>query len=1037
MADKKYWMSYQQLENEKNPDYLKTSAREFSSDPFLEALDETTASNRRDFLKFFGFSVGATAALAACSTPVRYALPYVRKPVEALPGVADYYASTFFDGSEYASVLVKTREGRPIKIEGNPDSPITRGGVGARGHAHVLSVYDSQRYQAPGTTKGDSDPEKIDAAIVESLKSGKEVAILTSTLPSPSTKALIAEFLKKYPGRHVQYDAVSCSAILEAHAATFGGAPFLPRFRFDKADLIVGINADFLGTWISPVEFTKQYVQGRKFDETTKKLSRHLQFETNLTVTGANADLRIPMKPSQEGAVVLKIYNELAAALGKEKLAEANIELAGNSVALAARELLNAKGRAILVCGSNDPNVQVLVNAVNLMIEAYGNTIDVEQKSNLRQGLDKDVKTLVADMAAGKIGTLIVVDANPAYSYPDAKAFVDAMKSVDVKVSLTEAPDETSTLCDYVVPNHTALESWGDFEPYAGSYSLRQPSISPIFKTRQFQDSLLKWMGDTRDYYTYLREYWKANVFEKGVDFETAWKKAVHDGVYDKKLAAAVSEEKRWCDVFDNDTVSGKFPKPKDENLSAIATAVAAAYGDTKGKIDLLLYQKVSIGDGKLAQNPWLQEMPDPITRACWDNYVTISKKLADANGLKNEDLVTVKAGNFTVTLPVLIQPGQHAETIGIALGYGRTVAGKAAVGVGQNAYPAARFDGDNVHYFVSGVSLSPTGERYDLAFVQINGTLMGRNLVKETTLANYDKDIKEHKDERTKLRQHLVTLFPDREYTGHHWAMVIDLNECTGCGACVVSCQVENNVPVVGKTEVRRGRDMHWIRIDRYYSTDSTPDDPKDWNEDPGENPKVVFEPMLCQHCNNAPCENVCPVLATVHSSEGLNQQAYNRCFGTRYCANNCPYKVRRFNWLDYTFREDQDGLIHQAFKTEFKYNPAIDDLGRMVLNPDVTVRARGVMEKCSFCVQRLQAGKLKAKTEGRPLRDGEIQTACSQSCPAGAIKFGDINDPNSVVAKYFNNERAFMVLEEIKTLPNISYLMKVRNEPQLAQKA
>ncbi|MCS7085446.1 MAG: TAT-variant-translocated molybdopterin oxidoreductase, partial [Bacteroidia bacterium] len=419
MAEKKYWTSYQQLENEKDPSYLKRANKEFAEDPFLEALDEATASNRRDFLKLFGFGVGTSAVLAACSTPVRYALPYVRKPVEITPGVADYYASTFFDGMEYAAVLVKTREGRPIKIEGNPDSPITRGGVGARGHAHVLSVYDSNRFRGPVARKGESSYEKIDAAVAEALKSGKEVAILSATLPSPSTRALIKDFLKKYPGRHVQYDAVSCSAILETHGRIFGTEPFLPRFRFDKADVVVGVNADFLGTWISPVEFTKQYVQGRKFDEKVKKLSRHLQFETNLTVTGANADLRVPMKPSQEGAVVLKIYNEIASALGKEKPAEANIELAGNSVSLAARELLNAKGRALLVCGSNDPNVQALVAGVNLLIEAYGNTIDVEQKSFLRQGVDKDMKALIADMASGKIGTLIVVDANPAYTYPD------------------------------------------------------------------------------------------------------------------------------------------------------------------------------------------------------------------------------------------------------------------------------------------------------------------------------------------------------------------------------------------------------------------------------------------------------------------------------------------------------------------------------------------------------------------------------------------------------------------------------------------
>jgi molybdopterin-containing oxidoreductase family iron-sulfur binding subunit len=1015
MEEKRYWSSLEQRSGD--AEALAQLNQEFpAGDPFEQAAQsEVLRTSRRDFLKVLGFGIGSAATLAACTqTPVKYALPYVNKPVEIIPTIADYYASTFFDGTDYNSILVKTREGRPIKIEGNPSSKVTPQGTSASAQASVLSMYDSNRLRKPRVGKGSKDwksiHEEIGQKLAEISSRGGRIRIVTPTVISPSTRKLIGEFADKYAGtRWVEYDPVSYSGLLDAHQKAFAQR-VIPQYHFDKADLVVSFGADFLGTWLSHTEFTSDWVQKRKFRDDPSQLSRLIVFETHMSLTGANADTRIPIKPSMEGALILKLHDEIASATGGPMLGGEGMEAPGNYVAVAAQELLAKRGRSIVVSGSNDPDVQLAVASINRMLGNYGPTLDLSRPCNLRRGSDEAISELVREVESDQVDAVIIVNSNPVYSLPNGKIFGESLKKVELKVAHVVSENETSVLCDYVLPTNHYLESWGDAEPYLGSYSVQQPTIRPLFDTMQFQDCLLHYMGkhDTT-YYAYLQNFWKGKLGEGS--FEDAWKNFLHEGVYERG-------------------VGGEMPTFKTDALTGVGSALAARYTGNKGQTEVVLYLN-SIGTGDASDNPWLQELPDPITKVTWDNYVLVPMKMAKELGLKTNDMAKVETDRHSVTLPVLVQPGQQAETIGIALGYGRTECGKAGKEVGANVYPFVMVDENGPHLF-NKAKISKAEGKYGLAISQTHGTIMGRNIIRETTVSEYKPYIANYQEEREKMLHHLVSLYPPVRTPGHHWAMVIDLNACTGCGACVVACNAENNVSVVGREEVRRGREMHWIRIDRYYS-DSTPENPTDPNEDPAEYPEVVFQPMLCQHCDDAPCENVCPVLATVHSSEGLNQQAYNRCFGTRYCANNCPYKVRRFNWLDYTNTE------------RFIYNP-VDDLGRMVLNPDVTVRARGVMEKCSFCQQRIQAAKLEAKKAGKPLADGAIQPACAQACAAGAIYFGDINNAESKVASLYPKhspfeydpprkgyDRAYFVIEEIKTRPSIAYLVKVRNRQPL----
>ncbi|MEN8120455.1 MAG: TAT-variant-translocated molybdopterin oxidoreductase [Bacteroidota bacterium] len=976
---KKYWRSLNELQGNLKVD----SEPEFSITGIPEdEVKGTGQTNRRDFLKLLGFGVGYATLAASCETPVNKAIPLLIKPEEITPGIANHYASTFFDGNDYCSIVVKTREGRPIKLEGNQLSNLTKGGTTGRVQASVLNLYDSARYKSAIKAGKDVKWEGVDKEIITELQSiaekGEKIVVFSSTIISPSTKRIFADFVEKYPTTQVvYYDAISASAILDANQKSFGNR-ILPDYHFDKAELVVGFNADFLGNWISPIEFTKQYSSKRKLEKTNPGMSKHVQFESTMTLTGSNADYRIPVKPSDEGALLIELYNRLAAKAGKETLSGGNAIVNIDSLA---DELWGKKGKSLVVCGTNDFNNQYIVNAINELLENYGKTIDLSSPLLHKQSKDSEIKGIVDEMSAGKISAMFFYNANPAYDYPEADKFVEGMKKVGLTVSFASAKDETSKLSKYICPDNNYLESWGDAEPKSGFYSLGQPTIQKLFDTRQVQDSFLKFIGSDENYYDYLQNYWETEIYPKQnalTDFYSFWNKSLHDGVFETS----------------NEALTFEF---SSEGLADAAKNVT----NSSSGIELLIYENIGIGNGTYANNPWLQELPDPVSKVCWDNYLAVSYNYAKEKGLELGDLVSVN-GKFE--LPVLIQPGQDDETVAIAMGYGRTNAGLAGDNVGQNAFSLVNNSGENKIYFVSDVKIKKVEGNHKLALTQEYHTMQGRDIVRETTLDEYVKNPSAGNEAHHHAEEHAVTLYKKPEFNGHHWGMAIDLNACTGCSACVIACQAENNIPVIGRDEVINRRIMHWMRIDRYYSENA-------------ENPEVFYQPLMCQHCDNAPCENVCPVAATPHSDEGLNQMAYNRCIGTRYCLNNCPYRVRRFNWYQYTNNKD------------YSFTDDID-LTKMVLNPDVLVRTRGVVEKCTLCVQRIQEGKLTAKKENRILQDGEIKPACLQSCSADAIIFGDLNDKESNIAKAYENERNYHLLEELHTLPSVGYLTKVKNK-------
>jgi MoCo/4Fe-4S cofactor protein with predicted Tat translocation signal len=1022
--EKKHWQSFGELNQSEA--YQKDVKDEFRDElPFV--ADESKSflaakAPRRDFLKYLGFSTAAAAAAASCEMPVKKAIPFANKPEDVVPGTAKFYATTYVQDGDVVSILAKVRDGRPIKIEGNDLDPFNGGGTSARVQASVLDLYDTARLRFPTIDGKEVTFEAIDKSVAAALAG--PVVVLTSSITSPTTKQIISEFIAKYPGsRHVTYDAVSYSGMLLANEASYGKKA-LPSYHFENAKAIVSIGADFLGTWLSPVEFGKQYATNKRLNEKSPAMSKHIHFETVASLTGSNADDKYLHRPSETGAIVTALLN---AVNGQAVTGISDTRLKAG-IEKAAKSLTANNGAALVVCGSNDVNVQIVVNAINAAIGANGSTIDWATTVNYRQGIDADFVQLVNDMNASSVGSILICGANPAYTWFEADKFKAGLAKVKTSISFNGKVDETTELCKYAVPDSHFLESWGDAEPKAGYYSFMQPTIFPLFKTRQWQDSLLKWSGNASDYLSYLKNYWGGRL-----GGETGWDKALQDGVSNPAAAPALG--------------GGGF------NSGALGAATAALASAKKGgKTELVIYEKVGIGASG-AGNPWLQEMPDPVTRATWDNYVIISPALArtlldiDLNNGGQADayevnppkkVVKVTVGNKTIELPALIIPGTHPDTIGIALGYGRSARiGKAAEGSGKNAFPLQSLNGATISNVAVDVAIAATGDKYPVALTQTHSrydTLQGNRteVVKELTLSEFVAHPTEILDERKKELapwggldkfEGKGTMYPVYDRPGIKWGMSIDLNSCNGCGACVVACTAENNVAVVGKPEVLRGHEMQWLRIDRYFSGDM-------------DNPNVVFQPMLCQHCDNAPCENVCPVAATNHSSEGLNQMAYNRCIGTRYCANNCPFKVRRFNWADYMGADsfpDNQGHLSDVVHT------MNDDLTRMVLNPDVTVRSRGVIEKCSFCVQRLQEGKLQAKRESRPLVDSDIKVACQQACAGGCITFGNVNDPNSEVAKIRrdNPNRTFHVLEPLHVLPSISYLAKVRNSDEEHAKA
>ncbi len=978
--EKKYWQS---LENYKKMKKNAASENEAVPEFSIEGLEESEIkgkSSRRDFLKMMGFSVSAVALVSSCQMPVRKAIPLLHRPQELTPGVPNYYASSFYDGDEYCSILVKTREGRPIKIEGNEMSPVSQRGTTARVQASVLNLYDDARLKNPMKDGNSSDWKTIDKEIKSKLEefknSGKKVVLMTPTIISPSTRKLINGFVEQYPNVNwVQVDTLPMSGMRKANKTNFGKA-VIPSYHFENAEVTVAFNADFLGTWLMPVTFAKQYSKGRKVKEGQTKMSRHYQFETNLSLSGANADYRYQIKPSEEAAVLLKLYNEIAKKAGATTIAGPAV---ATKVTKVAKDLLNAKGKSLVVSGTNDFQIQLTVNAINNLLGNYGNTIDLNTAVNLKQGNESDMMEAMKTLRSGKAGGVIFYNVNPAYSCAHKNKFVKAVKNLPLKVSFATTMDETAALCNYVCPDNNYLESWDDAEPVTGSYSFTQPAIKPIFNTRQFQDSLLTWMGSEEAYSDFMENNWETGFFTQQSEFNSFdkfWFKCKQDGVF-----TMASEQK--------------------EQPAFTAAKLTAEQPGSKG-LELALYEKISMGTGRYANNPWLQELPDPITTATWDNYVTVSPAFAKKHGLKQEDVVSI---NKKIELPVLIQPGQAEGTIGIAIGYGRSSAGKVGNGVGKNMFTLLNTEGGSKKLMGTVVTLDKTSKTYPLALTQTHHVMEGRPIVRETILSEFIKDPGAGNEAHKEFVENQdFSLYPKPEFDAFQWGLSIDLNSCTGCSNCVISCQAENNVAVVGKEQVKLGRIMHWMRLDRYYS-------------EMEDDPEVLYMPVMCQQCDNAPCENVCPVAATTHSDEGLNQMAYNRCIGTRYCMNNCPYKVRRFNWYEF------------VNNNSFDYNMN-SELGKLVLNPDVSVRQRGVVEKCTYCVQRIQEKKLEAKSENRELRDGEIMTACQQSCPTDAIQFGNLLDKESEVSKTNETERKYHLLESLHTLPSTSYLTKVRNK-------
>jgi len=1077
---KKYWRGLPEL-NE-SPEFLKQHQSEFAEplpiDEFLNGEEEEkSGTSRRDFLKVMGFSTAAVA-LAACETPVNKAIPYVVKPEEVTPGVANWYASTFYDGHDYASVLVKTREGRPVKIEGNELSKISHGATSARVQASVLGLYDGARLAGPVVKGAYSTWKNADDVVAKALGTG-EIAILTSTVISPSTKAVVAEFTAKYPkAKHVTYDAVSYSALNAANKNVFG-KNVVSSYNFNKAKTIVGIACDFLGTWLSPIEFANQYSKTRKVSKENPEMSKHYHFEANLSLTGANADYRYMIKPSEYGKVVAALYNEVAGAAGGSKVSAetklGNAE-AEKAIAKIAKELVENKGNSLVVSGANDEGIQTLVNGINKMLDNYGKTVDVQNHSNLKQADDKAFTDLVADMSAGKVSVILTHNCNPVYTAPASLKFADAYKKVGTKVSFSQVMDETSEMADVICPDNHYLESWGDANPKAGSFSLQQPTINPIFSapryegTRQFQDTLLAWAGVKSNYYTYLQAYWQNHIFPqqgKYLDFASFWAHTLHDGVLKVNVAketpaVVMAKDSAGMPIMNGIAVAAAMdttkvetpvkeevvpptetlPTPDYNKAASMATSVKG------GAFELAVYEKVGLGNGNQSNNPWLMELPDPISKVTWDNYITMAPADVKAMGMGEmlrQDIIgsiaTITVNGLSITAPVYPQPGQTPGTIGLALGYGRTSkALKVANGVGVNAFAVMNVSNNTIQFASPSVSIAKAEGTHQFSATQVQHTIMGREeaILREVSLNEYKTKDQEVWNPSAMMQTHdgkkhvsEVDLWDDYERPNHKWGLSIDMTTCIGCAACVVACGAENNVAVVGKKEIGRTRDMYWLRIDRYYSSDMSKEKAaeehigyKQMNldlETPSNNPKVTFQPIMCQHCNHAPCETVCPVLATSHSNEGLNMMTYNRCIGTRYCANNCPFKVRRFNWFNYN-----------ANTWFADVNPAQQELGRMVLNPDVVVRSRGVMEKCSMCAQRVQAGKLDAKKAGAPIVDGAIRTACQQACPTNAIMFGDVNDENSEISKWRANERSYFLLEDLGVKPTVSYLVKVRNQEE-----
>jgi MoCo/4Fe-4S cofactor protein with predicted Tat translocation signal len=998
------WKSLQEYNND--PEVIKSKHHEFK-EGVTDEFDSSKLSglSRRKFLALLSASAALTATACTDYRDKGEIIPYNKRPEETFPGIADYYASTCNGCSQACGVLIKTREGRPIKVDGNPDHPINKGKICAIGQASILNLYDPERITDPLIQRQKSSWKKVDSditsALKESVKNGKEISIVADDIYSPTTRKVLDDFILKYPTTKVySYSQVNDQARKNAWLASYGTDEY-PSIKFDEANIILALDSDFVGNEGNTIENMRKFTSKREVVGKTE-FNRLYVAEGRMSATGALADYRLRISPNTQFAFVMALINKLSAsgsaimldAVVKEKIEKYSLSsfrsLNKAKLDHLISDLNSNRGKSIVYAGDTLP--EEIHMAVNLLNEVLGNVSMYDYSSTLmtvqKRSTAEELTQLVASMNEGKVGVVIHYDCNPVFTLPEDLGYSSAMKKVNTIVSLTEQENESSSAGNYTLPINAYFESWGDSYAHSGVYSLQQPVISPIFNTRQKEAILLSWINgsfDSESYHNYLINNFNTIVYAKQntiADAKSFWYSALHDGVV----------------VMNQVSVSKKFITSSVSNLKD--------YKTNPGYV-LHLCKSYFIGDGRFANNGWLQEIPHPVSKVTWDNYAAVSPKFAKKLGVETNDIIELTVNSKKLSVPVFVQPGMDENTINVELGYGRTIIGEVGRNAGFNANAFLTKSPALSNYIFENVTVKKTLETYKLISTQeqhavddssVKDLHRTRKIIQEGTVEKYNKEpgfLHEEKVNHQSIVKEII-------YTGNKWAMAIDLNKCTNCQACVASCNVENNIPVVGKEQVERGRDMHWLRIDRYYS--GTP-----------EEPITSHQPMLCQHCDNAPCENVCPVNATNHSPDGLNQMVYNRCVGTRYCSNNCPYKVRRYNFFNY-----RDHFADSYYE---------NDLTALAHNPEVTVRSRGVMEKCSFCIQRIMEARSNAIRENKPLKGSDIVTACQQACPTQAITFGDANDPESPVAKLREHNLSYHVLEELNIKPNVTYIAKLRN--------
>jgi len=1005
---KNIWKSIK--EYQEDPEVLQTKLDEFQygvTDDFHP--DEMNKFSRRKFLAVLAASTAYAATACTNYRDKGEIVPYVDRPEEILPGKPTFYASTFSEDGISYGILVKTREGRPIKIDGNPDDPINKGKIPSRIHSSILNLYDPERLQAPSIgnrmTSWNKIIEELHSQLSKHNLSGKEIAIISGPLTSPTTKKVINDFTEKFSatklyGIHLANDANRRTAWKNSF-----NQDYIPSIKWNEANIIVALESDFLGKDGNTVENRRLYAEGRNVAE-TNELSKLYSFETGMSLTGMNSDMRFRLKPQMQFDLVLSLMGELIKKgfIDKSKV-DANVinlvkstsiqkfadksGLSEDKLSELVSELGKNKGKSIIFAGDVLPvETQAIINLLNELLE-NSSLYDFE-KAYLKNGnlsSSDEITDLVERMKNGDIGAIIHFDSNPVYELASGFGYKDALEKVETVVSLSEVPNETTHVSNYILPLNNILESWGDHQTRNGHLTLQQPVINPLFDSLQKETILLNFVngGVTEDdsYHKYLKSSIKETIYDKlnsASGFESFWMAALHDG------------------VISTDSQNSELGKV---DQSIISKPLLSSNGMT-----LVIQNNYSIGTGKYSNNGWLQELPHPVSKIAWDNYAALAPATASNLDIENDDIIKITIDGKELEIPAFVQPGMSEETIVVELGYGRTNSGEVADEVGFNV--SGLLDAGDISKFIfDNVSVTKTGGIYKLASTQEHHSLdeefvkdfhRSRNIIQEGTLEKYLNNpefLNEYKHD-------VFSITESHEYKDEKWAMTIDLNKCLGCSECISSCNVENNVPIVGKDQVSRGREMHWIRLDRYYS--GTP-----------EEPIVSTQPILCQHCDNAPCENVCPVNATNHSPDGLNQMAYNRCVGTRYCVNNCPYKVRRFNF--YNFRDSFADAHYD------------NDLTSLVHNPEVTVRSRGVIEKCTFCVQNIMEARENAIREGRELGPEDVQTSCQTACPTNAIEFGDSNNKDTKVSKNRANELSYHVLEDLNIRPNVTYLAKIRN--------